>query len=137
MAYSTDGDLQVILPDILELGIESFADEHARAKADILRELRINWWVRKDLSGDLDETKLTDSQFEKLSAYLVLWKYALPQLTNWHEDDRFQKMIEFYKARYGEELEMVLRDGIEYDADGNSIIKQEEKESVHHGRLTR
>lgn len=137
MAYSTDGDLQVILPDILEMGIESFADEHARAKADILRELRINWWVRKNIQGDIDETKLTDSQFEKLSAYLVLWKYALPQLTNWHDEDRFQKMIQFYKSRYGEELEMVLRDGIEYDADGDSTVEQEEKQPVHHGRLTR
>jgi hypothetical protein len=64
------------------------------------------------------------------SAYLVLWRYALPQLTNWTEGDRFGNMIDFYKARYGEEIESVLADGVEYDADGDGNVKEDEKQSV-------
>lgn len=85
----------------------------------------------------MDASLLTDSQFTRCSAYLVLWKYALPQLTNWVQDDRFQNMMDFYKARYGEELESILRDGVEYDDDDNDVIDDDEKKSIHSGRLNR
>ena len=137
MAFSTDSDLLNLVPDILELGIESFNREHAKAQNDIERELRVKWWDKKGLSGELNSTYLTDSQFTRCSAYLVLWKYALPQLTNWVDGDRFQSMIDFYKSRYGEELDMILRDGVEYDANNDSVIEQEEKKSIHSGRLAR
>ena len=78
----------------------------------------------------MDTTKLTDSQFVTTSAYLVLWRYALPQLTNWVDGDRFGNMIDFYKARYGEELEAVLSDGVDYDADGDGNVKYDEKQPV-------
>ena len=113
MAFSNDTNLTDLLPDILTLGISSFADDHAKAQADIERELRIKWWPRKNIAGEMDNTKLTDSQFTRSASYLVLWRYALPQLTNWVDGDRFQGMIDFYKARYGEELESVLSDGVD------------------------
>lgn len=137
MAFSSDSDLTDLIPDILSLGIASFTDEHTKAQADIERELRIKWWDKKGLSGEMDASLLTDSQFTRCSAYLVLWKYALPQLTNWVQDDRFQNMMDFYKARYGEELESILRDGVEYDDDDNDVIDDDEKKSIHSGRLNR
>ena len=130
MAYSSDADLLKLIPDILDLGIDSFLLEHSKAEADIQRELRIKWWPRKNISGEMDNTKLTATQFTTVSAYLVLWRYALPQLTNWTEGDRFGNMIEFYKARYGEELESVLADGVDYDADGDGNVKEDEKQPV-------
>jgi hypothetical protein len=39
-------------------------------------------------------------------------------------------MIDFYKARYGEELEAILADGVEYDADGDGSVTQEERAPV-------
>ena len=137
MAYSEDKNLQDIVPDILQLGIDTFADEHDRATADIQRSLRIDWWDKKNIKGEMDNDKLVSSQFTRLSTYLVLWKYALPQLTNWVQDDRFLKMIDFYKARHGEEYEQILRDGVEYDKDGDSTITEKEREPVHAGRLYR
>jgi len=137
MAFSEDKDLQVLVPDILQLGIDTFADEHERAESDILRVLRVEWWDKKGLAGELDATLLTDTQFTRCAAYLVLWKYALPQLTNWVDGDRFQNMITFYKARYGEELESILLDGVEYDANDDSVVTEIEKASVHSGRLPR
>ncbi len=137
MAFSTDADLLNLIPDILDLGISSFSKEHINAQNDIIRELRIGWWDKKGLSGELNTAYLTDSQFTRCSAYLVLWKYALPQLTNWVDGDRFQSMITFYKSRYGEELDSILRDGVEYDADNDSVVTEEEKKSIHSGRLSR
>jgi len=97
MAFSTDTDLTALVPDILELGIDSFADEHAKAEEDLKREIRNKWWPRTGFNGELDPTLLTQSQFTRCNAYLVLWKYALPKLTNWTDGDRFQEMITFYK----------------------------------------
>ena len=137
MAFSEDKDLQDLVPDILQLGIDTFSDEHDRAQSDIVRELRVGWWDKKGLSGELNSDYLTDSQFTRCASYLVLWKYALPQLTNWVDGDRFQSMITFYKSRYGEELDSILRDGIEYDADNDSVVTEDEKKSIHSGRLSR
>jgi len=137
MAFSTDANLTDLVPDILQLGIDAFTDEHEKAQSDIERELRIKWWPKKGLPGEMDSTKLTDSQFTRCSSYLVLWRYALPQLTNWVDGDRFTSMIDFYKSRYGEELEAILKDGVEYDADGDSVITDQEKKTIGAGRLSR
>lgn len=137
MAFSTDADLTDIVPDILTLGITSFADEHPKAQADIEREIRNRWWEKRGISGELNPEYLTDSQWTRTAVYLVLWKYALPQLTNWVDGDRFQSMIDFYKARYAEEIEAVFQDGVEYDDDNSGTIEGDEKTPINHGRLVR
>jgi hypothetical protein len=137
MAFSTDADLMQLVPDILNLGIDFFDQEHPKAQADIEREIRNRWWEKRGISGELKPEYLTDSQWTKTAAYLVLWKYALPQLTNWVDGDRFQNMISFYKSRYAEELEAVFQDGVEYDVDGSGAIDENEKTPINHGRLVR
>ena len=137
MAFSTDNDLLKIIPDILSLGINSFVLEHSKAQADIEREIRNRWWEKRGISGELKPEYLTDSQWTQAAAYLVLWKYALPQLTNWVDGDRFQNMIGFYKSRYAEELEAVFQDGVEYDDDNSGTIDEDEKTPINHGRLIR
>jgi len=137
MAFSTDSDLIVIVPDILDLGIDSFADEHAKAEADIKREIRTRWWPRTNYKGEMNASLLTESQWTKANAYLVLWKYALPQLTNWVDGDRFREMISFYRDLFGQEMEAVFKDGVEYDFDEDGIIQDDEKDLVVSGRLTR
>ena len=97
MAMSTDADLIKYQPDILTFGIDEFTDEHAKARDDILRKLRDEWWVRSrnvtnyDISRSLpslemDDSKLTESQFERCAVYRVLSEYALPQLTKWNNE---------------------------------------------------
>jgi len=137
MAFSDDDDLEAIVPDIFDLGILAFTAEHAKAQADIEREIRNRWWHRKGIQGEMVPSYLTDTQWTRASAYLVLWKYALPQLTNWVDDDRFLQMIDFYKARYGEELDAVFQDGVEYDADNDGTVTDKEKESIPLNRLDR
>lgn len=137
MAYSTDYNLQEIVPDILDFGIDNFIDEHATAEAELTREIRNRWWHRRGIAGEMDATKLTDSQWTKANSYLVLWKYALPKLTNWVDNDRFLEMIDFYRNRYGEELEAVFADGVEYDTDGDGSVADNEKKPLPTNRLDR
>ena len=59
MAFSTDSNLTELVPDILEFGITAFTDEHARAQADIEREIRNRWWHRKGIAGEMDASYLT------------------------------------------------------------------------------
>lgn len=137
MAFSTDSDLTAIVPDILSLGIDSFADEHAKAEADIKREIRRKWWPRTQFKGEMNDSLLTDSQWTRANVYLVLWKYALPKLTNWVDGDRFREMISFYRDLHSQEMESVFNDGVEYDADEDGTIQNDEKDLFVAGRLTR
>tara|TARA_B110000977_G_scaffold159423_1_gene203315 strand:+ start:203 stop:616 length:414 start_codon:yes stop_codon:yes gene_type:complete len=137
MAFSSDADLMDIVPDILSFGIDSFSTDHAKAQADIERKIRADWWDKRGFSGELKPQYLTDSQWTRANAYLVLWKYALPQLTNWVDGDRFQGMIDFYKSRFSEEIEAVFKDGVEYDDDNNGTIDNDEKTPINDGRLVR
>lgn len=137
MAFSADSDLTAIIPDILTFGISSFTAEHALAQAEIERELRYKWYPKLQLSVEMDATLLTASQWTKASAYLVLWKHALPKLTNWVDGDRFQNMITFYKTRYEEEFAAVIHDGVEYDFNNDNTVSESEKAPVFHGRLVR
>ena len=137
MAFSSDADLMDIVPDILSFGIDSFSSDHAKAQADIERKIRADWWDKRGFSGELKPQYLTDSQWTRANAYLVLWKYALPQLTNWVDGDRFQGMIDFYKSRFSEEIEAVFKDGVEYDDDNNGTIDDDEKTPINDGRLVR
>ncbi len=137
MAFSTDSDLTAIVPDILSLGIASFSDEHAKAEADIKREIRYKWWPRTNYKGEMNESLLTDTQWTRANAYLVLWKYALPQLTNWVDGDRFREMISFYRDLFSQEMESVFKDGVEYDADEDGTVQDDEKDLYVAGRLMR
>lgn len=137
MAFSTDWNLQEIIPDILDFGIENFIDEHATAQAELEREIRNRWWHRTGRAGEMNSALLTESQWTKATAYLVLWKHALPKLTNWVENDRFLHMIDFYRVRYGEELEAVFADGVEYDYDEDGTVQDEEKLPKPLNRLDR
>jgi len=137
MAFSTDSDLTAIQPDILDFGFPTFADEHAKAEADIKREIRAKYWSKTGYSNEMDDDLLTDTQWTKANAYLVLWKYALPQLTNWVDGDRFQNMIGFYKDMYHQEMNSIFADGVEYDANDDGTVEKAEKDMYVSSRLNR
>lgn len=148
---STDADLIKYQPDILTFGIDEFTDEHAKARNDILRRLRDEWWVRSrnvtnfDISRSLPslemiDARLTESQFERCAVYRVLSEYALPMLTKWNNEgseDRFQVMMMHYRKKYDEEFNSILRDGVDYDFDNDGVVEDTEKQPFHTRRIIR
>lgn len=151
MAMSTDADLIKYQPDILTYGLDEFTDEHAKARDDILRRLRDEWWVRSrnvtnyDISRSLpslemDNDRLTESQFTRCAVYRVLSEYALPMLTKWNaegNEDKFQVMMMHYRKKYDEEFNSILRDGVLYDFDNDGTVEETEKQPFHTRRIIR
>lgn len=141
-------------PDILGYGITDFDIQLQFAEDDVIRQIREEWWERyrhtvryKDITKvttlELDSSKLTPAQFKRTTIYKALAEYIYPQLTKWKDpeggdgQDAFQVQIEFYRAKYAEEFNAVLRDGVEYDEDGDNTVSASEKEPIHHLRLVR
>ena len=147
--YSTDADILEYEPTIKEYGVIDFSSYHAKTTADIQRHLRIEWWPRVRRSSlhsryfsttdlEMDNTKLQTAQLKRAAVYHVLSHYILPQLTKHDaEPDRFRMMIDFYKARFRDELDFVLQDGVEYDWDGDATVQETEKQPQHFNRLVR
>lgn len=151
--FSTDSDLQIYQPDILDFGVSSFTtptDYHNLAREDIERDLRIKWFpvyqrnIEEDISVletiEMDGTKLTDAQWKKCSVFKVIADYACPLLTKFNSNDnldRFQMMMKYYQTEYEKEFQNVLRDGVEYDDDNSGTITSSEKEPYHRLRLVR
>jgi hypothetical protein len=151
MTMSTDQDIQEYMPDLHEYGIQDFSAEHEKSRQDIFRRLRIEWWPKfRPYSSELailsmtltrpemDETLLTESQFTRAAVFHVLSYYILPKLMKFDpEGDRFGNMQEHYRARFEEEFNLVLKDGVEYDFNDDGIIDSGEKAATHFMRLVR
>lgn len=151
--FSTDSDLTFYQPDILTFGIANFTspnDYHAQAREDIERDLRIRWFsiyqkeTYRDIAllntTEMDGTLLTDAQFKRASVYRVIGFYACSQLTKFNSNDnpdRFQVMMKHFQQLYGSEFELILRDGVEYDADDSGTVANAEKEPLHRLKLIR
>ena len=99
--------------------------------------------ITKVTTLELDSSKLTNSQWLRCVVYKALAEYIFPQLTKWKDpnggdgQDSFQVQINFYRSKYAEEFQAVLRDGVEYDEDGGGTISASEKEPIHNLRLVR
>ena len=88
--------------------------------------------------AEMDETLLTDSQFTRAAVYCALGYYIYPRLSKFEPTlDVFQMKYDYYKKMYAEEIDMVIRDGIEYDVDNNNIVTAAEKTPNYFLRLKR
>ena len=147
--YSTDADILEYEPTIKDYGVIDFTPFHAKTTEDIQRHLRIEWWprVRQNNTAsqyfnttdlEMDNTKLTASQFTRAAVFHCLAYYILPQLTqHGAERDRFREMIDFYRAKFREELDYILQDGVKYDFDGDGTVENHEQQPQHFNRLVR
>ena len=152
MAFATRSDLTVSQPDIGDMGLSTSQQDAyvTQAIADVQRDIRNRWWsvyqankVRDRSyigSVEMENSKLTDSQWTRATVYRTLGFYICPALTKFNssgDEDRFQQMGSYYRTQYEDELQDILRDGVEYDQDGDSSIANSEKEAVHTLRLVR
>ena len=145
-------EVQKYQPDIAEFGITDFDTQLQFAEDDVIRQIREEWWERyrhtvryKDItkvtSLELVNSKLTDAQWKRCVVYKALAEYIMPQLTKWRtpegDEDAFQRQINFYRASYATEFQAILRDGVEYNEDGDGTVSASEKEPIHNLRLVR
>ena len=152
MAFATRSDLTVYQPDIGDMGLSTSQQDAyvTQAIADVQRDIRNRWWsvyqankVRDRSyigSVEMENSKLTDSQWTRATVYRTLGFYICPALTKFNssgDEDRFQQMGSYYRTQYEDELQDIFRDGVEYDQDGDSSIANSEKEAVHTLRLVR
>lgn len=145
---ATISDIQEFEPDILDFGIPDFDAEITKAQSDIFRDLRIRWWPAyhhgiHDISkltgaGEPDDDLYNASQLTRACVYNVLGYHIYPKLAKFDpETDLFERKMEFYRKEYERELDLVLRDGVEYDADSSGTVDEAEREATHYLRLKR
>lgn len=148
MTMSTDEDILEYMPDLFDYGIQDFSDYHEKTRQDIFRQLRVEWWPKQRLerfdikvlnnNTEMDEELLTESQFTRAAVFHVLSYYILPILSKFEADgDRFREMMTYYRKRFEEEFNLVLRDGVEYDLDDDGNITDSEKAPQTFLRLVR
>lgn len=151
MAFATRTDLTTYQPDIDEMGLSSSQlDTYVtQAISDVKRDIRNRWWsvyqankVRdRSYIGqvEMDASLLTDAQWTRCTVYRCLGYYVCPSLTKFRSDnqDRFQLMMQYYRTAYEDEMQDILRDGVEYDQDNDNTVTNSEKEPLHTLRLVR
>ena len=134
--------LQEYQPDIASYGIASWDPQLQHAEDDVIRQIRYKD-ITKVTSLELDNSKLTATQWRRAVCYKAFADYIFPQLTKWRDPDTgegkdtFQVQIDYYRSRYAEEFQACLRDGVEYDEDGGGTVSDSEKEPIHTLRLVR
>lgn len=136
-AYATDDDLVLIVPDIFDHGVDTFETELTRSTDDINRRIKTEWWSIERDANHFDADNLKASEWERATVYHALAYYILPRLSNFQEDDTFQRQMVFYKERYMEEFSAAMAAGISYDHNGDDVYDQAEVEYVKTERLYR
>ena len=146
--FATDTDLLEYVPDIKKYGIQEFLTEHEKTYDDIIRLLNIKWWPTTRFSqydvsvlggsSKLSPSRLNSSQFTRAAVYHVLAYHIYPKLSTFDPDgDAFREQLTFYKGRFEEEFDLILRDGVHYDLDSSGDFTGSEKQSFYRGRLIR
>jgi hypothetical protein len=146
--------VQEYQPDIAEYGIADFDTQLQHAEDDVIRQVREEWWERyrhtvryKDITKittiEMNSALLVNSQWTRAVVYRALSDYILPMLTKWKDPDggdgadTFQVKMDYYRKKYAEEFQAILRDGVKYDENNDSTIQTSEEEPIHHLRLIR
>jgi hypothetical protein len=86
------------------------------------------------LNADL----LTASQWTQATVYHALAYHICPKLTQFEpNNDKFQVMMNYYSGRFEHEIDLAIREGVEYDADNNNVISNSEEVAQSGLRLRR
>jgi hypothetical protein len=145
MAYATYDDLKQVEANIDEYGILEWDTELERSENEINRVLKVRWYIAYQRSHpslqnvEFDASRLDPTQFTQATVYHSLAYHICPKLTQFSgaEPDRFQVMMDYYSKRFEHEMDLVLREGIRYDANEDSTIEATESAPVNSLRLVR
>lgn len=145
MAYATFDDLKQVEPTIDQYGVLDWDAELARSEAEINRVLKVRWYQAYQkahtslVNVAFDSTLLTSTQFTQATVYHALAYHIAPKLTQFSggEPDKFQMMMNYYQGRFEHEIDLILREGVQYDIDNNDTVSVAESASVTSLRLQR
>jgi len=138
MAYATLNDLLDVDPHITDYGVLEWNTELAKSEQEINRLLSVRWFpsyqkgrtdIRySNLAVLMDEDKLDPTQWTKATVFHALAYHICPKLTKFEaEPDRFREMMDYYKARFEDEFDLCLRQGVRYDANDDNVYQDVEK----------
>jgi hypothetical protein len=145
MAYATLDDLLQVEPTIQDYGVLEWEVELARSETEINRILKVRWYQAYQKQHprialiQMDPDLLDPSQFTQATVYHALAYHIAPKLTQFSgtDPDRFQVMMDYYRGRFEHEMDLVLREGVRYDIDGDSTVESTELDSGKPLRLVR
>jgi len=146
--FATDTNLLEYEPQIKQFGILEYTTEHEKTYEDIVRLLNIKWFPTTDFgrynltvsstyTAKLDTSKLDSTQFTRAAVYHTLAYYIYPKLSTFEETDVFTNKRVYYKEKFEEEFDLILRSGVHYDIDSSGTFEDGEKTSFYNGRLIR
>lgn len=150
--YSNDEDLLERRSNITNLGIAEWQLIHYKSRDIINRDIEAGWYRQAcEATGkrnyniplsyiDYRTTPFVPArmlnwiiQLKDLSVFKTL-ELVYEYLSKDVEEDVFMKLSDRYKKKYNDELKRVIKAGIDYDWDADSIIDTEE---ISYQRLTR
>jgi hypothetical protein len=145
MAYATFDDLKQVEPTIQDYGVLDWDAELARSETEINRVLKVRWYLAYQkahinlVNIAFDPSLLTSTQFKQATVYHSLAYHIAPKLTQFSgaEPDKFQVMMEYYSKRFEHEMDLILREGVEYDINNDNTLTVGESAPVTSLRLKR
>jgi hypothetical protein len=145
MAYATLDDLLQVEPTIQDYGVLEWDAELARSETEINRILKVRWYQAYQKQHprialvQMDPSLLNPGQFTQATVYHSLAYHIAPKLTQFSgtDPDRFQVMMDYYRGRFEHEMDLILREGVEYDIDGDNVFESNELDSGKPLRLVR
>jgi hypothetical protein len=145
MAFATYDDLKQVEANIDEYGVLDWDTELERSESEIKRVLKVRWWPQyqrnhTSLLNTLPNfALLTETQFTQATVYHALAYHICPKLTQFSgaEPDKFQMMMTYYQGRFEHEMDLILREGVEYDINNDSSIAMDEQAPTKTLRLIR
>ena len=73
-----------------------------------------------------------------MAVFVTLGRYVYPALASFQpEGDKFAELMKHYNQEADREFEFILRRGVRYDFDGDSVYQTEEQRPVNFGKLIR
>ena len=145
MAYATFDDLKQVEPTIDQYGVLDWDVELARSEVEINRILKVRWYLAYQRAHvsltnlDFDSTLLDSTQLKQATVYHALAYHIAPKLTQFSggEPDKFQMMMTYYQGRFEHEMDLVLREGVRYDVDGDAAYERTESTPTASLRMVR
>jgi hypothetical protein len=145
MAYATLDDLLQVEPTIQDYGVLEWEVELARSETEINRILKVRWYQAyqkqhpRIIQVAFDPDLLDPTQFTQATVYHALAYHIAPKLTQFSgtDPDRFQVMMDYYRGRFEHEIDLILREGVQYDIDGDNTVEDNELDSGKPLRLVR